>query len=249
MVWRKADNWTALLPAGSESLVTLSGLLGDASLVAHPLGQLRVSQKVAPLGLQLERFGETAVQGAKRFDLVDARVGTTTLSGPRTTQEHFARGSFQELSDEQKLSTPSFESFDSGIAFSTDAYQVPSATTGDLSYETMYLEPASGRIPGRLVKAEVTLDRLQHDLLLMAAKSGAAAQSPGQQKARLRPAKTSRLEVSEPALAVVDALTMRPHNDVPLQGGAKSNRALAEQNVRGSKAPAALLVEAYELAS
>ena len=60
--YRNPDNWSAALPAGADTLVTLGALPGDTSVIAHPLGTLRVSQKTAPLGLTLEKYGEARIR-------------------------------------------------------------------------------------------------------------------------------------------------------------------------------------------
>jgi hypothetical protein len=247
--YAKADNWTALLPAGSESYVTLSALLGETDLLAHPLGELRVSQRAVPLGLELEKFGETIVAGPKRFELTEARVGGQVMPQRKPTRDHFARGSYQNLTDEQKLTEPSFENFDTGVVFSTDDYTVPEATGGDLSYETKILEPGKrGEREGVLRVVEIR-KALSYDVLLAAAQAGAAAQCSLRRGAKLAPAQTAKLQLVEPALVAVDSLTLAAANQVELEGQAQNNRALAEQAVSGAKVEHGLLIEAYELAS
>lgn len=135
------SNWTAQLPAGGESVVTLGEVKGLETLLAHPLGQLGVTQRLAPLGLDMERYGQTNVAGPKRIDVASVDVGGQSLT-PTKLQETFARSQFVEMTTEEKLTKRSFERLDAGVAFSTDTFEVPPVqVAADLSYETKILEP------------------------------------------------------------------------------------------------------------
>ena len=94
-----------------------------------PLGQMRVSQLVVPLNTarDIDLFGGAPVAGDRRFT-VTATLGTTTL--PRAAHKApFAPAQFFEMSDDEKLAAPSFESMEAGCVFgeagvSFDAAQV-----------------------------------------------------------------------------------------------------------------------------
>ncbi|MGH4001155.1 MAG: DUF6603 domain-containing protein [Pseudonocardiaceae bacterium] len=106
-------SWSAQLPAGGAALVTLRALEPGSDVLAHPLGTLEVRQRVAPLERTLQRFGSSVPSGARHFTIAGATIGRAqaAVSG---VQDLFAPAQFQELSDEQKLSLPSFESMPSG---------------------------------------------------------------------------------------------------------------------------------------
>jgi hypothetical protein len=78
------------------------------------------------------------------------RDGSATVAAT-PVQDVFALGQFQELSDDEKLSRPSFETFDSGLRFGSDefVYQHDPRTDVTVGYEmrTVDLESADG--PGR----------------------------------------------------------------------------------------------------
>lgn len=57
----------------------------EAKLVLHPAGTLEVRQKIQPLEIHLYKFGNAP------------------------TGEYFARGQYMEMSNAEKVSTPSFE--------------------------------------------------------------------------------------------------------------------------------------------
>ncbi|MEA2314882.1 MAG: hypothetical protein QOI03_1574, partial [Solirubrobacteraceae bacterium] len=106
-------SWSAQLPTGGAALVTLRALEPGTAVLVHPLATLQVRQRVAPLERTLERFGTSVPSGAKRFKITLATIGgvRTTLSG---LQDQFAPAQFFTLSDDAKLSAPSFVAMASG---------------------------------------------------------------------------------------------------------------------------------------
>ncbi len=241
--YSNTDNWSAQLPAGTDALVTLSALPGETDVLAHPLGQLRVTQKIAPLGLTLEKYGETQVQGANRFDLEQVTIGDTVVANPSRTREHLARAAYLNLTEEQRLTQPSFETFDVGVAVGTTDYVTPAAVSGDLSYETRYLEPGMGEADGVLIIASLSVKHLLATLLTVQASQGAAAQAQLRINDSLRPATLSKLSLAEPALAIVNTTTLATVVAV----ADASNQTLVRQQFAVAAPAAAQVVEAFEL--
>jgi hypothetical protein len=121
----KADNWRAAVPSGVNLLVTLRKLDTDAQkLVLHPVGTLKISQRVIPLGVHIDKVGANAVSDAHLFTLTAnvANLGTT----PAAPTEKFAIAQFQNMDDAQKLSIPSFQDLDSGIELAFSGKQLGS---------------------------------------------------------------------------------------------------------------------------
>lgn len=129
-----ARNWHPALPPGTEAIAGARPTAGgdDSALLVHPLATLSVRQRLAPLGVKLNRFGNALLlDGASSFalklQLPDAKAAPL--------QEAFAMAQFQVLSDDEKLSRPSFElaaaglQFTSGDAFAFDADAVFVAPT------------------------------------------------------------------------------------------------------------------------
>jgi hypothetical protein len=106
------------------------------------LATLQVRQRVAPLDRTLDRFGTSVPSGARRFRITLATVGDvrTTLT---PLQDRFAPAQFTAMSDDQKLSAPSFEPMTSGAALGADGYSTGAPVTVRLSYEQA-LFPADG---------------------------------------------------------------------------------------------------------
>lgn len=162
------DSWHTSLPSG-RPLVTLRQVT-DTAVVAHPLGQLQVVQKVVPFGITVDRVGKTRPTDGNRFDLTGVRVGDVDVV-PTRTKEHFARGEFLNLSDDQKLTSPSFERFDAGAVVGTDGFVAPVAAeiAFEPEYETGYLEQPDVheivRLPGALLYEQARLGAASHSLL------------------------------------------------------------------------------------
>jgi hypothetical protein len=109
----KRESWTTALPKGNSLLVSLRAETeGPADLVMHPLGTLRVSQRFAPLGINLDKVGTQKPSDARRFDLV---VTGGALAKKANAREQFAMAQFLNLSDSAKLSRKSFEPADAGV--------------------------------------------------------------------------------------------------------------------------------------
>jgi hypothetical protein len=128
-----ARAWTAQLPTGANA-VTFRKLDPGTAVLAHPLGTLQVRQRVAPLERTLDRFGTSVPSGARRF-----RITLVTIGGVRTTvaplQDRFAPAQFTALSDDAKLSAPSFEEMVSGAALGADGYATGPAVSVPVVYE------------------------------------------------------------------------------------------------------------------
>jgi hypothetical protein len=117
-------NWNGQLPDGQRPVVTFRATAGTATeVLLHPLGTLTVKQGVVPLNLDISRFGEGAPAGAHRFTITSATIG----GDGRTTQpvkDFFAPAQFLNMSDDEKLSRPSFEPMTAGVSFGSDEFAI-----------------------------------------------------------------------------------------------------------------------------
>ena len=101
-------NWSAQLP-DTSGVVTLRQFDSPAVL-AHPLGQLGVRQRVVPLAVTIDQYGGSpAPDDARRFDLAFT-IGGASADGSRVTvREDLPPGLYFNLTDDEKLSRPAFE--------------------------------------------------------------------------------------------------------------------------------------------
>jgi hypothetical protein len=146
-------NWRAVLPQGTAQRVSMRALPpGSESLVLHPFGTLEVTQKVVPLDLAISLFGTQKPDHGTTFRVADVKLGTQSEE-PTLVREQFAPAQFFAMSDAEKLSRKSFETYDAGVqvgggnAINAD-YVVPL----DVVYEVIYVPVRQARVLFRLAK-------------------------------------------------------------------------------------------------
>jgi hypothetical protein len=136
----KSANWRAQLPAGSNLLVSLRQLdPADTTLVLHPVGTLRVSQRAVPIDLTLDKDGEQTPSDANRFHL---DVSPGGLARTQDLSEPFAPAQFRNFSDADKLSQAAFTPQHSGVelAASGSIYATGTAITRNVRYELTVID-------------------------------------------------------------------------------------------------------------
>jgi hypothetical protein len=135
-----ARNWSSGLGAGDAAVVTVREAAAGARRRAHPRAALTVRQRVAPLGVRLERYGTAPVAGADRVTLT-AESGAGWVVTRET--DLFALGQFQTWSDAEQLARPSFEVAEAGVTVggSGVAYAYDAALDAAVRYETLLVVP------------------------------------------------------------------------------------------------------------
>lgn len=157
-----AAAWTVEAPATAQpgGVVLRPANVDAGQVFLDPRGTLVVSQRVAPLGLELARYGNGVVAptGGNRFDLLSLTVGTTSY--PSTDADHvevvrdfFAPDQFQNLSNGDRLNLPSFQLQPNGLRLKGLSYltagATPTATRRVVQYERLLREgAATGTISG-----------------------------------------------------------------------------------------------------
>ena len=171
------DNVTIEAPVG-PSPVTLAPTGGLK--VAHPLGRLAVRQRAVPFGLAIERLGTRPLAGGAQAVSVQAvALNDAPMPSFESTSEPFSRGQFVELSDDEKLTGPTFEPFPSGVIVGSAGYVAPDAFARDVAagFETVRLDPEPGGLINKWVTVALPFVRASHDGALHASSLGAAARS------------------------------------------------------------------------
>jgi hypothetical protein len=156
----KQSNWRAMLPTGSNLLVSLRRLgPSEAALVLHPVGTLQVSQRLLPLDLTIDKFGNQQPTDADNFALT---VTSAVLTKSRTLQESFAPSQFQSFTDAQKLSQPAYVPLDSGIelAVGGNAYASGTAITRIVRYDITIVDTKLRRMFTRFYRFALPLFQL-----------------------------------------------------------------------------------------
>lgn len=164
-------NWSAGLTNGDLSPVTFRTRSLDGEVPVHPAGSLSVRQQIVPLDLEISRFGNSVPSGARRFSISGAQINGVPVAVQPLT-DYFAPAQFFELSDQEKLSRPSFEQLQAGLQLAPGIVTHGPALETGLEYETIMLGAEQGvATKGPLYKmGATTLEGL--------ASSGAAARPP-----------------------------------------------------------------------
>lgn len=136
------DNWEALLPERSHQLISWREEdLSDPNteLSVDPAGILKISQRLIPLTTTMTKFGSSAISDYNRYEVTDVKAGMDSL--PRQmVQDYFARNEFFYMKDDEKLSRPSYELFDSGVAAGADRIDSQYAVHKKFHYEEITLD-------------------------------------------------------------------------------------------------------------
>lgn len=199
----KQANWRALPPPYSHLFVTLASV-DPSLLVLHPMGALSVSQRAVPLGLALDKVGNQAPDDVKALDIPAAASGASTLTVSEA-DEQFAIAQFQNLSDSQKLSSPSYQPLKGGVIVgASNAVQSSRVVTKTVAYDVI-IEDHLGRNPNPLRVA--AFGGAFHAFL----NGNAAARSPVsfQTRSQLQPF-TDRIGVSTGGYTVASTLDNTP---------------------------------------
>jgi hypothetical protein len=201
-----AQSWRTDVVASRTHGVALRKLTPGATLVIDPLGRLVVTQDVVPLnaGRDIDIFGGAPVAGARRFTL-SASLNGVTLRPPQTLRAAFAPAQFFEMSDDEKLASPSFEMMDAGMAVGSDAVTFDAArlVAASLEYESIVLDtlaPPGDPPPPSRVRYKLAVSQLR-----VHSATGAAARAPVRRggRARFRTAGPPAVRLSEPRWAIV----------------------------------------------
>lgn len=134
-------SWQAQLPGGASQLVGLRQPVTNGVLL-HPLGTLTVRQSVVPLGLtrDIDRVGSGTPGADRRFTVTGTSIGPKPQA--RTSvRELFAPGQFFDMSDDDRLAAPSFESMDAGVTFGDGGYSAGPGKPSPFEYTNILIGP------------------------------------------------------------------------------------------------------------
>ena len=130
-------NWKATIPGNNNLHVTIKEIKAPPDkVVVHPFGILSFSQRLLPLEIEIDKFGNQVPKDVKKFQVRTTDVALST----QPMQEQFAASSFLTMTDNEKLARPSFEMMKSGFEITgSSALQVPNTVSKSVDYELTYL--------------------------------------------------------------------------------------------------------------
>ena len=209
-------NWSAAMPDASSMLLTMRQLPPqDAAgmVLAHPLAELSVRQKVLPFGITLERFGAALPTTPGPFEIAQIQLGARQPAPPpaaNALRDAFARGQFVNLTEDQKVSAPAFEQFRCGqTSIGTDEIVFPAAAkqSANAEYDATVIDDKEVRGSGRPDTSATFSDVA----FLRAAEFGAARQTPMASTGSAKFAGTPKgIKVHTPSYRIADTGTLDP---------------------------------------
>ena len=150
-----ASSFAGVLPVGVRAVVSTVSAPADAgqAILLDPAANLRIAQRVMPLGQPVTRFGGSPLGRTLQLSMEGLAAFGSTIEQPTTTTEEFAPAQFFEFSDAEKLSLPSFGRFAAGVEIGGDAVDVGSGTRSrsvktEVIYDTTIVDSPTVKRPG-----------------------------------------------------------------------------------------------------
>jgi hypothetical protein len=247
-------NWQEVLPVGERRVVSVWELQALNEVTIHPLGKIGVKQTVVPLNLtrDIDKFGSTTPSGPRRFSITSVTVGGLSQT-PAPLTDFFAPAQFFEMTDDQKIVSPAFDTMEAGITVGVDNFTFSTADglSVVLTYETILVDTQTGGSSTRKDDYQLT-----HERLLEHARFGAAGRSEvrrtGTAKFQNRQ-RAPEVVVAKPGFVIASTEDLSPEAMPGVETGTPMNfidaqealRQLSRQNP--AEAQTRQIVRSYEL--
>ena len=145
---RNQGNWEVQSVPGTNLMVSLRQISKEEQgddLILHPSGVIQVSQKVVPLYLSINKFGENVPKpGQTYFEIEALKIGNDIFPTSEL-KEQFAPAQFNKMTDSEKLSKKSFEKLRSGVKLKgSDKLEASYVAAMDAAYELSYVPDTRG---------------------------------------------------------------------------------------------------------
>jgi hypothetical protein len=243
---RADDNWAGELAPQRHRLESLREAAEiSGQLLLHPVGRLKISQKVVPLNVRIDRLGSQRPSDGREFKLEQV---TPAASGS-IPQEAFAPAQFFDLTDEQKLTSASFKELDSGIRIGDAAgLHTGYGAAREVKYELKYIDSQrEQRLSGAKNLFEVNAGAFNTWTL-----QGAIAQSElsfaRRRKSSLAP---PAVAVAPESFAIVNSGDLKLFDELSLLGNERAAAARLNQLIETNPALRGTIqvVPAFEMAA
>jgi hypothetical protein len=207
-----AHNWSADPPPGAQQVVSIRPPASDKALVlVDPVGGATLRERILPLNRTITKFAETKLAKPQIFKLSSVKVGGMPVSAGATVQDYFAPAQFDELTDQQKLSSPSFDRMDAGFSIAAHTATQGDGRADPIVYDTIIydvpLVPRAGAV--------YALNNTMHAAMLGTGNVAQAARAnSGFRKYAGDPLASSRVNLPDEAYVVASATDLTVHSAV-----------------------------------
>jgi hypothetical protein len=209
---------------------------------------------VVPLNLSrdIDKFGSTTPSGPRRFSITSVTVGGLSQT-PAPLTDFFAPAQFFEMTDDQKIASPSFDTMEAGITVGVDNFTFSTADglSVVLTYETILVDTQTGASGTR--KDDYTL---KPERLFEHARFGAASRSEvrrtGSAKFQNRK-RAPEVALTKPGFAIASTEDLSPQPVPGVGSGTPMNFIDAQEALRQlsrqkpAEAQNRQIVRSYEL--
>lgn len=175
---------------------------GENAIFVQPIGSLRISQTVAPLSRNLDKFGNNRISDVQNIAISQVKVSGQGIRGQHSkVEEDFAPALFRNMSEDERLKAKSFEKETGGLIFQDDDLLTNFSFSTDSAYEQLISDfnPVSTKekdlnpnkrdwqqrvlIRANRLKEPLNLDPQEAEFFV---KTGAIARSPLSKENRLK---------------------------------------------------------------
>ncbi len=137
-------NWQSMLPAQRNILVSVKEIAPlEDEVIVHPCNGLIVSQKIVPLNVRIDKFGNAKPSDFREFSISNHQAGGIPIeSGDiQPFKDYFAPDHFFKKSDAKKLSADSYVKYNAGFSLVSSG-QVESShyVKREVEYELSYID-------------------------------------------------------------------------------------------------------------
>lgn len=135
----KDTNWNTKPAVQLPELVTLSNIAIADAILVRPTGSLEINQMVVPLDLTMSKFGNFTPADVSKVSILNITVDGDEFTGEDLSilKNSFAPSAFKDMSDQDKLQSPSYENQNSGIKLSDDDINFDYGINRVVEYESI----------------------------------------------------------------------------------------------------------------
>jgi len=184
-------------------------------VLIDPVGSIALHQKVLPLDHTLTEYGTGHPSGPDRYGVTGVTVGSSAVSSWEPVTDFFAPAQFEEMTDAEKLSRPSFELMHAGIRFASEALTEGAGVGTTVTYETIIIDsPWESRLAGLYILP------LAHQFAFMGRSASAQAplQTSGFQRFAPDPRAPVQVILAEERFVIASTLDLSVRQDIVLPG-------------------------------
>lgn len=122
--WETSENWATISSDDADNLVQLLSHETKEKIV-YPSDLISFNQSAVPLNKDMSIYGEKIIEDINKIEIESISIGESTKDNDSDSEYKFETASFapsliEELSEDKKLSSPSYVDMESGFKFGSN---------------------------------------------------------------------------------------------------------------------------------